>query len=50
MEEVVDSIVPTRRFYPGFVPQVFFKRRATAMLSWLDCSSTLARPDFGRRI
>ena len=27
-----------------------FKRRATALLSWLDCSTTLARLGFRRRI
>ena len=27
-----------------------FKRRATAVLSWLDCSTTLARLGFRRRI
>ena len=49
VEEVVDPILLTRRFYPRFVPQAVLKRRATAMLSWFDCSTTLARLDFRRR-
>ena len=31
-------------------PKACFKRRATAVLSWFDCSTTAARVGFRRRI